>query len=248
MISANMSLDVTDLLFWCSVLQIWNFCSLCTEVILHLNLCWQNLRWMFYVLRCRREIKWKITAVTRIMLIILHLDKQENCRAALVPKPLCWSFNTDALSAKGKRFSKLDNSYCKIVFTHARECTCAPWLQKKWKSKIHLSCTQIFFFPQVIYSFALLCHQARVCMTTFKLCSFWDWDCAMNSDPCFAFFSSFFPFYFCRDFINLKSKAGSRVSARLWIPTHEHHACRYWMTQDLEHWTLSDENIYLKWW
>lgn len=47
----------------------------------------------------------------------------------------------------------------------------------------------------------------------------------------------FFPFYFCRDFINLKSKAGLRVSARLWIHTLEHHACRYWMTQELEHWT-----------
>lgn len=180
------------------------------------------------------------------MLIISHLDKQERIVQLSLSPSLYAGVLIQMHSVLKENVIQLRKTAI-AKFSHVQENVLVLHSFKRKENQSSISVVPNYFFSQVIYSFALLCHQAHVCMTTFKLRSFWDWDCAMNSDPCFAFFFLFFPFYFCRDFINLKSKAGSRVSARLWIPTHEHHACRYWMTQDLEHWTLSDENVYLKW-
>lgn len=94
---------------------------------------------------------------------------------------------------------------------------------KEKKIKVPSRLYPTIFFPQVIYSFALLCHQAHVCMTTFKLRSFWDWDCAMNSDPCFAFFF-FFSFLFLQGFYKFEEQ--SRVESECpALNTHSRASC-----------------------
>lgn len=156
------------------------------------------------------------------MLIISHLDKQER----IVQLSLSPSLYAGALI---QMHSVLKENVIQLIktaiakFSHVQENVLVLHSFKRKENQSSISVVPNYFFSQVIYSFALLCHQAHVCMTTFKLRSFWDWDCAMNSDPCFAFFS-FFSFLFLQGFYKFEEQ--SRVESECpALNTHSRASC-----------------------
>lgn len=180
------------------------------------------------------------------MLIISHLDKQER----IVQLSLSPSLYAGALI---QMHSVLKENVIQLIktaiakFSHVQENVLVLHSFKRKENQSSISVVPNYFFSLKLFTALLYCVIRPMCAWQHLNCALFGTETVPWTQIHALLFFSFFPFYFCRDFINLKSKAGSRVSARLWIPTHEHHACRYWMTQDLEHWTLSDENVYLKW-
>lgn len=139
-----------------------------------LNLCWQKLSWMWHVCsraegRCLKVINECKNHVNNFV----TWQIEDNCRAprALSSsplKPLCQIFNTDALCEEN-----VMQLWETVITDHVLQMQEKLLVLHSFKRKSNSSTlsSQLYpnlFFPQDIYSFTLLCHQAHVCMTLFQ--------------------------------------------------------------------------------